>query len=101
VYSHPPPAGPISVGEKIVVHPYAGKTVPLWLAVVYLSSNLTLNGLNYYWFSRMIQTVSARFTTPKEEKAAKVRIEGSKVDLATAAEIAGKEARRRMPAGKN
>ncbi|KAF8543095.1 TLC domain-containing protein [Trichophaea hybrida] len=74
IYAHPPSATPEDLiagdaltGEKILVHPYAGKVVPLWLAIVYLGSNLILNGLNYYWFSRMVQTVTARFKTPKEK----------------------------------
>ncbi|KAA8914572.1 TLC domain-containing protein [Sphaerosporella brunnea] len=93
VYAHPPPAEG---------HAFAGKTVPLWLAIIYLGSNLLLNGLNYWWFSRMIQTVSARFKTPKEGTAAKEKIlvEGTKVDLTTAAEVvaAGKQQARKRSA---
>ncbi|KAI9171895.1 TLC domain-containing protein [Paramyrothecium foliicola] len=40
-------------------------TVPLWLGVVYLASNLTLNSLNFYWFFKMIQAVRKRFVAPK------------------------------------
>ncbi|KAM0517913.1 hypothetical protein ACHAQF_003875 [Verticillium nonalfalfae] len=44
-------------------------TVPTWLAAAYLISNLTLNGLNFYWFVMMIRArtkycISA--TTEKE-----------------------------------
>jgi len=50
-----------------------GSTVPLWLAVVYLASNTTLNSLNCYWFYKMIQALSKRFQTTEtglpEEKA--------------------------------
>lgn len=35
--------------------------VPKWLAFTYLASNLILNSLNFYWFSKMIATVMARF----------------------------------------
>lgn len=35
--------------------------IPLWLAVVYLGANLTLNSLNVYWFFKMIQAVQKRF----------------------------------------
>lgn len=83
----------------IVPHPFAGKMVPLWLAIIYLGSNLILNGLNYFWFFRMIQTVSARFTTPKQTKQKveppkneKVWVEGLDMDIATAAEMAVREA---------
>lgn len=42
--------------------------VPTWLVATYITSNLILNGLNYYWFSKMIETVMKRFRpspTPK------------------------------------
>ncbi len=35
--------------------------VPIWLAVTYLSSNVVLNSLNFYWFGKMIETVRKRF----------------------------------------
>lgn len=37
------------------------KGVPIWLAVTYLSSNVVLNSLNFYWFGKMIKTVRQRF----------------------------------------
>ncbi|KZF25262.1 DUF887-domain-containing protein [Xylona heveae TC161] len=42
--------------------------LPLWLAVTYLSSNVVLNSLNYYWFNKMIDAVRKRFQPPKEDK---------------------------------
>jgi hypothetical protein len=45
-------------------------TVPLWLGAIYLASNLTLNGLNFYWFFMMIKAVRKRFepgTQPQTE----------------------------------
>jgi len=111
IYLQPPPAThpspddllDVPMGdEQVVLHPFAGKKVPLWLAVLYLGSNLILNGLNYYWFSRMIQTVAARFKPGANKKVTigkesvredeKVWIEGGEVDLATAAEVMGKQA---------
>lgn len=41
-------------------------TVPLWLGAVYLASNLTLNGLNFYWFFMMIKAVRKRFEPGKQ-----------------------------------
>lgn len=38
--------------------------VPFWLVLTYLSSNLILNSLNFYWFSKMIETVMKRFRAP-------------------------------------
>ncbi|KAF6809875.1 TLC domain-containing protein C17A2.02c [Colletotrichum plurivorum] len=40
-------------------------TVPTWLAVTYLVSNITLNGLNFYWFIMMIRAVRKRFQPAK------------------------------------
>ncbi|KAM0271607.1 hypothetical protein ACHAQH_009055 [Verticillium albo-atrum] len=40
-------------------------TVPMWLAAAYLISNLTLNGLNFYWFVMMIRAVHKRFQPVK------------------------------------
>ncbi|KAL5118563.1 hypothetical protein ACEQ8H_003578 [Pleosporales sp. CAS-2024a] len=41
-----------------------GQTVPLWLTAAYLASNLTLNGLNWFWFAKMIETLRKRFDPP-------------------------------------
>jgi hypothetical protein len=41
-----------------------GQTVPLWLAGTYLASNLILNGLNWFWFGKMIETLRKRFDPP-------------------------------------
>ncbi|QIW97110.1 hypothetical protein AMS68_002628 [Peltaster fructicola] len=38
--------------------------LPLWLGSAYLASNLVLNVLNYYWFSKMVQTIRKRFDPP-------------------------------------
>ena len=37
------------------------QAVPLWLAGIYLSCNLVLNSLNFFWFGKMIETVRKRF----------------------------------------
>ena len=44
------------------------KAVPLWLAITYLSSNVVLNSLNFYWFGKMIETVRKRFDGSKNKK---------------------------------
>jgi hypothetical protein len=41
-----------------------GQSVPLWLAGAYLASNLILNGLNWFWFGKMIETLRKRFDPP-------------------------------------
>ncbi|KAJ5157442.1 uncharacterized protein N7482_008542 [Penicillium canariense] len=38
--------------------------VPTWLVLTYVTSNLILNFLNYFWFSKMVDTVLKRFRTP-------------------------------------
>lgn len=64
-----------------------GLAAPKWLAFSYLASNLTLNCLNYYWFSRMIVTLRKRFEKPEEkkEKDDVVVVEGTEVDMTTTA----------------
>lgn len=41
-----------------------GQTVPFWLAGAYLASNFILNGLNWFWFGKMIETLRSRFEPP-------------------------------------
>jgi hypothetical protein len=41
-----------------------GHTVPLWIASAYLASNIVLNGLNWFWFTKMIETLRKRFDPP-------------------------------------
>ncbi|KAI0903073.1 TLC domain-containing protein [Ustulina deusta] len=42
--------------------------VPMWLATIYVGSNLTLNSLNFYWFFKMIEAVRKRFDPKAESK---------------------------------
>ena len=42
--------------------------MPVWLAVVYLSSNVVLNTLNFYWFGKMIETIKKRFVESRDKK---------------------------------
>ncbi|KAI9810808.1 MAG: hypothetical protein M1832_001110 [Thelocarpon impressellum] len=45
---------------------FAGaEVVPVWLAVIYLSSNVVLTCLNFYWFRQMVQAVHKRFQPAK------------------------------------
>lgn len=74
------------VGDAMVPHPFAGKSVPLWLACVYLGSNSILNLLNYYWFTKMIQTVASRFTGDKKGGRERKVVGGGEVKVATGVE---------------
>lgn len=56
-------------------------TVPTWIAVSYLASNITLNTLNFYWFIMMIRAVLKRFK-PNEEHTSATEVE---VDLSSVA----------------
>ena len=38
------------------------RAVPVWLCGMYLTCNVVLNSLNWYWFGTMIETVRKRFT---------------------------------------
>ncbi|OAX77287.1 hypothetical protein ACJ72_08417 [Emergomyces africanus] len=49
--------------------------LPLWLIATYLSSNLTLNSLNFFWFWKMIETVMKRFRVPAPGTEGKVKVE--------------------------
>ncbi|PNY29295.1 TLC domain-containing protein [Tolypocladium capitatum] len=53
-------------GSAVMTFATDKSTVPLWLAAVYLASNLTLNGLNFYWFVMMISAVRKRFEPGKQ-----------------------------------
>ena len=69
-----PPGGGLCLGraecvaaQNEIVRFVGPKTdaVPVWLAVTYLSSNIVLNSLNFYWFGKMIETVRKRFDGAK------------------------------------
>ena len=47
-------------------------SVPVWLVGLYLASNVLLNSLNFFWFGRMIETVTKRF---KEVPAKETKVE--------------------------
>ncbi|KAL8832643.1 MAG: hypothetical protein Q9170_004803 [Blastenia crenularia] len=45
--------------------------VPSWLALAYLASTTALSGLNFYWFSKMLQALAKRFEKPDKGQAKK------------------------------
>ncbi|KAJ5477149.1 hypothetical protein N7539_007293 [Penicillium diatomitis] len=49
--------------------------VPTWLVLTYVTSNIILNFLNYFWFSKMVDTVLKRFRGPPADSA-----EAKKID---------------------
>lgn len=77
------------LGEDDEVMRYAGSyPLPTWLATTYLVSNIVLNTLNFYWFGKMIETVSKRFRDPKK-KETKEKQEGVLVEGLVDAETIG------------
>ena len=74
---------PLASSAKAVFEPeaesaemmrFAGDyAMPAWLAVVYLSSNIVLNTLNFYWFGKMIETIKKRFAESKDKKGGRKR----------------------------
>ncbi|PKY04186.1 DUF887 domain protein [Aspergillus campestris IBT 28561] len=63
--------------SKYASHTAAG--VPTWLVLTYVASNLILNSLNYYWFSKMVETVLKRFRPENKDKSAS---QAAKEDIA-------------------
>ena len=61
-------------GDRAEMMRFAGDfDMPAWLAVVYLSSNVVLNTLNFYWFGKMIETIRKRFRESKDKKGGRKR----------------------------
>lgn len=68
---------------------YTAGGVPTWLVATYVSSNLILNFLNYYWFSKMIDAVMKRFREPAPTEAPQPGEEGGKEVSKTIVEASG------------
>lgn len=49
-------------------HYFTDVSLPQWLPIAYVVSNLILNSLNFYWFSQMIDAVLKRFRQQPAEK---------------------------------
>ncbi|KAF4777794.1 TLC domain-containing protein [Colletotrichum scovillei] len=60
-----PETGAVLAPTGVMRFATASSTVPTWLAVTYLMSNMTLNSLNFYWFIMMIRAVRKRFQPVK------------------------------------
>lgn len=67
-------------------------TVTVWLGAIYLASNLTLNGLNFYWFIMMVKAVRKRF---EPEKQPQTEIDVDSSSFASGISNAGTKAHRR------
>ncbi|EGO53391.1 hypothetical protein NEUTE1DRAFT_92636 [Neurospora tetrasperma FGSC 2508] len=54
--------------ENVMLFAAKPEPIPVWLALLYVASNLTLNTLNWYWFFKMISAVRKRFVPQDETK---------------------------------
>lgn len=61
--------------------------IPVWLAGIYLASNLVLNTLNWHWFFKMISAVRKRFEPAKKEKEVPLSAQGVAQESATTTAI--------------
>ncbi|CAK7225060.1 hypothetical protein SBRCBS47491_005763 [Sporothrix bragantina] len=78
---------PAALNGAYIRAPSANKgPIPLWLFILYVASNITLNSLNVYWFFKMITAVRKRFEPAAGEKNAKA---AEKAPLKTAAIASG------------
>lgn len=108
--AHPAAVDPAEVKEILMpeaqIMRFAGEEkVPMWLAVSYLTANLTLNALNFYWFGQMIDALRKRFDPPlgtkgvvKPRRPSKTEIElmkGLDDEGRTSVEVHAKEVRYR------
>lgn len=73
---------------------YTSAGVPTWLVATYVTSNLVLNFLNYFWFSKMVETVLKRFRAPPEKKPEKPEELAQDVILEAAAKLEQEEGAR-------
>jgi hypothetical protein len=91
--------------EAIQVLKFAPLTphVPAWLWIANLASNLTLNILNWYWYSQMISAIRKRFPPPfgtlrKEKVESDVKVSrGTDAEGRKTLEVDSVELKRRNP----
>ena len=62
----PPSLEKLGTGSMIFIT--QATPAPLWVALSYLGSNITLCFLNFYWFWKMLAAVRKRFVPSKEPK---------------------------------
>lgn len=96
LHHQPSPSSPLSASSPEIMHYAITEQVPLYLAFLYLGSNLVLNSLNFYWFRKMIDTLRKRFQpapAPAVEPPHVARTTGA--DGKTRVEVDDTEIRRR------
>lgn len=75
-------------GSEDIMRFAGSRTIPAWLALSYLASNVVLNVLNFYWFAKMIEALRKRFDPPfgtkrpeKKEKAAEEKTQEPEIEI--------------------
>jgi hypothetical protein len=99
LHHQPSPSSPLRASDPEIMHFATVEHVPVYLALLYLGSNLVLNTLNFYWFRKMIDTVRKRFQpspAPTADRPLVARSTGA--DGKTRVELDDTEVRRRKPA---
>lgn len=80
--------------EDMMMYAKEAGPLPLWLAAIYVTSNVTLNTLNVLWFGKMIKAVQKRFEPGakdyKKEEATAEKKAKLPASAATANDIAEK-----------
>lgn len=67
------------VPESEIMRFATGQDIPLWLALAYLGSNVVLNGLNWYWFGKMIEAIRKRFDPPLGTRGLEPKMKSRKI----------------------
>ncbi|KAL8370993.1 hypothetical protein RB595_001035 [Gaeumannomyces hyphopodioides] len=61
-------------GDDVMMFAQNAGPIPMWLAGIYMASNLTLNLLNVHWFFKMIKAVKKRFEPAKDAPKSKGKV---------------------------
>lgn len=88
---HPSPA---KLNSTIMAFATEDSTVPMWLGLAYLASNVTLNSLNFYWFFMMIKAVRKRF----EPSSSKEPLTEARIEISVSSATGGPQPGRRRKA---
>lgn len=59
-----PSFGDLSDPQGQTTHFMTVRYLPVWLGASYLAANVSLTILNFFWFSKMVQTIRKRFDPP-------------------------------------
>jgi hypothetical protein len=85
-------------GSEDIMRFAGSRSLPAWLALSYLASNIVLNVLNWYWFAKMIEALRKRFDPPfgtkrpeKKEMLVEEKTEEPKIEIQRGLEADGRK----------